>query len=53
VVAFEWQVPNDVPRYSRIYAMLDPDNLSDEIQEDNNKAWIVLFVDMGHCIRCF
>jgi hypothetical protein len=47
VVEFQWTVPSDIPRFSRIYAVVDPDNVSDEIHENNNKAWGVLFVENG------
>ena len=47
VVEFDWKVPNTIPRYSRIYAVLDPDNSFEEIHEDNNKAWSVLYVEGG------
>jgi hypothetical protein len=43
----QWQLPNDVPRFSRIYARLDPDNIMQEIHENNNKGWTVLFVENG------
>jgi hypothetical protein len=47
VVQMQWQLPNDISRFSRIYAQIDPDNIMTEIHEDNNKGWTVLFVENG------
>ena len=37
-----WRVPEQVSKDTKIYALLDPDNLIDEVHEDNNKAWNLL-----------
>ena len=37
-----WRVPVRVSKDTKIYAVLDPDNLIDEVHEDNNKAWNLL-----------
>jgi len=47
VVEFEWQVPGGINRFSRIYAVLDPDGAMAEIHETNNKGWTVLEVKDG------
>ena len=47
VVQFQWQVPESISRFSRIYAVIDPDNQVDEIHESNNKGWSVLAVTDG------
>lgn len=47
VVEFEWQVPATISRFSRIYAVLDPDGAMPEIHESNNKGWTVLEVKDG------
>ncbi|MCZ6819014.1 MAG: T9SS type A sorting domain-containing protein, partial [Calditrichaeota bacterium] len=47
VVEFEWRVPETIGRFSRIYAVLDPDGTMPEIHESNNKGWTVLEVKDG------
>jgi len=42
IISFDWQVPNDISLYPRIYMVLDPNNKIDEIHEDNNIGWKVL-----------
>jgi len=41
-VEFKWMVPNGLPSYPRIYAVLDEDNVINEIHENNNKGFNVL-----------
>jgi hypothetical protein len=41
-VAFKWVIPNGLPNSPRIYAVLDQENLINEIHENNNKAFNVL-----------
>ena len=38
----KWIIPADLEQFPRIYAVLDPDNVIDEIHENNNKGWSVL-----------
>jgi len=47
IVEFEWRVPEAIGRFSRIYAVLDPDGTMAEIHEANNKGWTVLEVEGG------
>ena len=47
IVEFEWRVPQTIGRFSRIYAVLDPDGTMAEIHEANNKGWTVLEVEGG------
>ena len=47
VIGFDWQIPNDLPHFPRIYAVLDPENQIDEIHEDNNTGWKVLNYNGG------
>ena len=41
-VQFQWAIPASLPLFSRIYAVIDPDNQIDELQSNNNKGWTVL-----------
>jgi len=41
-VNFKWVVPNGLPAYPRIYAVLDQGNAITEIHEDNNKGYNIL-----------
>lgn len=41
-VDFKWVVPNGLPSYPRIYAVLDQENSITEIHEDNNKGFAIL-----------
>jgi hypothetical protein len=41
-VYFYWVIPDDLPAYPRIYAVLDEDDLINEIHDDNNKGFNVL-----------
>lgn len=41
-VEFKWIVPNGLPSYPRIYAVLDQENAITEIHENNNKGFNVL-----------
>jgi hypothetical protein len=43
-VKFKWVVPNGLPAYPRIYAVLDQENAIAEIHEDNNKGYNILGV---------
>ena len=42
IISFDWQVPNGISTFPRIYVVLDPDNKVDEIHESNNIGWKVL-----------
>ncbi|MCB9211727.1 MAG: hypothetical protein H6609_20380, partial [Ignavibacteriales bacterium] len=42
IISFDWQVPNNISIYPRIYVVLDPENKVDEIHEENNIGWKVL-----------
>jgi hypothetical protein len=41
-VELKWVVPNGLPSYPRIYAVLDQENGITEIHEDNNKGYAIL-----------
>jgi hypothetical protein len=41
-VEMYWEVPADISEYSRIYAVIDPDNNIAEIHENNNKGFVTL-----------
>ena len=41
-VELKWVVPNGLPLYPRIYAVLDQDNSITEIHENNNKGYAIL-----------
>jgi len=41
-VQLEWDIPTNVFAGSRIYAIIDPENLMTELQENNNKGWSIL-----------
>lgn len=43
-VDFKWVMPNGLPAYPRIYAVLDQDNAITEISENNNKGYNILGV---------
>ncbi len=47
VVSMKWQLPSNIPQFSRIYAAIDPDGGINEIHENNNKGWSVLKVEGG------
>ncbi len=47
---FYWQVPDTVTCSPRIYAVIDPDQVVEEIHENNNKGWNVL--PMAGCDDC-
>jgi Secretion system C-terminal sorting domain/Clostridium epsilon toxin ETX/Bacillus mosquitocidal toxin MTX2 len=42
IISFDWQVPNGISTFPRIYVVLDPDDKVDEIHENNNIGWKVL-----------
>lgn len=42
IINFDWKLPDNLPFYPRIYAVIDPENQIDEIHEDNNIGWKVL-----------
>lgn len=42
-----WEVPWSVSRSARIYAVIDGDNLINEIHEDNNTGWALLNASGG------
>lgn len=46
-VFIDWNIPETVPDSSRIYVVIDPENLISEIHEDNNKGWMLLQVPGG------
>ena len=41
-IQFQWAIPSNLPLFSRIYAVIDPDNIIDELQTNNNKGWSIL-----------
>ena len=41
-VEMYWAVPEDISEYTRIYAVIDPDNDITEIHENNNKGFTTL-----------
>jgi hypothetical protein len=41
-VEMPWAVPADISEYTRIYAVIDPDNNITEIHENNNKGFVTL-----------
>jgi hypothetical protein len=41
-VQMQWAIPSNLPLFSRIYAVIDPDNQIDELHTNNNKGWAVL-----------
>ncbi|MEJ5262751.1 MAG: FG-GAP-like repeat-containing protein [Ignavibacterium sp.] len=41
-VQMQWAIPSNIPLFSRIYAVIDPDNQIDEIHTNNNKGWNIL-----------
>jgi hypothetical protein len=47
VVSMKWQLPSNIPQFSRIYAVIDPDGGMNEIHENNNIGWSVLKVEGG------
>ncbi|MBK8944880.1 MAG: T9SS type A sorting domain-containing protein [Ignavibacteriae bacterium] len=42
IISFNWQIPNGISTFPRIYVELDPENKIDEIHESNNIGWKVL-----------
>jgi hypothetical protein len=42
VLSFAWKVPEGLPTFPRIYARIDPNNLEDEIHEENNFGFNIL-----------
>ena len=46
-IGLTWTIPEDIPKESRIYAVLDPGNEVAEIHENNNKGWARLLVPEG------
>ena len=44
-VEFNWEVPQDISTFPRIYVVVDPDNKIDEIHNDNNRGWKVLSIE--------
>ena len=41
-VEMEWQIPDGLGTYPRIYAVIDADDALPEIHENNNKSWAIL-----------
>lgn len=41
-VQMQWAIPSTLPLFSRIYAVIDPDNQIDELHTNNNKGWAIL-----------
>ncbi|MCX8106436.1 MAG: T9SS type A sorting domain-containing protein [Ignavibacterium album] len=41
-VQMQWAIPQSLPLFSRIYAVIDPDNQIDELHTNNNKGWAIL-----------
>ncbi len=38
----QWAIPSNLPLFSRIYAVIDPENQIDELHTNNNKGWAIL-----------
>jgi hypothetical protein len=52
LVKMEWQVPESISAFPRIYAVIDPDNdITDEIHDNNNKGYNVLGSDFASAIE--
>ncbi|HYX09347.1 MAG TPA: FG-GAP-like repeat-containing protein [Bacteroidales bacterium] len=47
-VSMHWKVPEGSSSFPRIYVVIDPDNMIDEIHETNNTGWAVLGKSMGN-----
>lgn len=46
-ISLEWQVPEGIGTYPRIFAVIDADNAITEIHENNNKGWNILQKSTG------
>ena len=46
-VFIDWTIPEDVPDTSRIYVLIDSENVISEIHDNNNKGWMLLRVPDG------
>ena len=52
LVRMAWRVPENIKPYSRIYAVIDPeDEIPDEIHDNNNKGYNVLGSDFASDIQ--
>lgn len=45
IIRFDWEVPQNISTFPRIYAVIDPENKFDEIHSNNNKGWKVLNIE--------
>jgi hypothetical protein len=50
-VEFSWIVIDGLGTFPRIYAVIDEDNLFNEIHENNNKSWAILNKSTGTSIK--
>lgn len=41
-VSMDWIIPGNLPAFPRIYAVIDPEGMLDEIHENNNVGWTVI-----------
>ena len=41
-VSMDWIIPGNLPAFPRIYAVIDPEGVLDEIHENNNVGWTVI-----------
>jgi hypothetical protein len=41
-VQLPWRIPSDIPQYPRIYAVINPDTVMDEVHTNNNMGFAVL-----------
>lgn len=52
LVRMAWRVPESMPSYPRIYAVIDPnDEIPDEIHDNNNKGYNILGSDFATAIH--
>jgi hypothetical protein len=41
-IEFQWDYPDNLGKFTRIYVVLDPENSIEEIHENNNIGWVVV-----------
>jgi len=44
-IEFQWIIPQNIPYYPRIYAVIDPDDTIIEVHKNNNKGFRILEVE--------
>lgn len=50
-LSFDWVCPDDLNDMPWVFAVIDPDNLIDEVHEDNNTAFAMLNTEFPEYIR--